>query len=173
MAQAEVKQNSAVIASKILAMPEYRAATRLYTYLGARNEVDTTSIVLDALQQGKRVYAPRIEGGAMHWGRIASFEELVTGAFGILEPPRASKQPAESQANDLCLVPGVLFQDDGHRLGQGGGHYDRFLSTFNGIRLGLAHEWQLVDSLPIEPHDIPMQIIQTEQRALRTASAPK
>ena len=121
-------------------------------FCGAGSEPDTAPLI-DALHViGHTVHLPRVEGDVMVAVRVGPSEELRPGAFGILSPSGPAVDPGTI---DLVFVPGLAFTSDGRRLGQGGGYYDRFLSQLGEgcVTIGLAFSEQLVDNLPVEPHD--------------------
>ena len=88
-------------------------------------------------------------------------DALVFGAFGILEPQ--GERPCPAGEIDLVVCPGVAFTADGRRLGRGRGYYDRYLGVpaFRGFRVGVCYAHQLVDDLPVEPHDVRMDRVIT------------
>ena len=112
-----------------------------------------------------QVAYPRVVDGELEFAMCAE-GALVPGAFGVLEPP--SWYPAVSLDRlSVVLVPGLAFTPGGGRLGQGGGHYDRLLSRLpGGIRtIGIAFDEQLVEALPMEPHDQGVHLVLTPRRA--------
>jgi 5-formyltetrahydrofolate cyclo-ligase len=157
----------------LLALDEYARAGSIALYAAARNEVDTSLILADAFASGKRVLYPAVCGAHMVLRRIETVEALQEGAFGILEPcPTGDEHQADEP--DLILVPGVAFDETGHRLGHGKGFYDRFLHHPGRTAhlVGLCHDFQLLaEPLPIDPHDIPMELLVTDQRVIRIVGA--
>jgi 5-formyltetrahydrofolate cyclo-ligase len=102
---------------------------------------------------GRHVLWPRIEAGRIVFAPCSGWEDLVPGRYGVPAPPEAFR--AEPLASDaLVLVPGVAFDEQGHRLGRGGGYYDRVLSGAGGATpVGVAFDCQIVEEVPVEPHD--------------------
>ncbi|EPE60492.1 5-formyltetrahydrofolate cyclo-ligase family protein [Exiguobacterium sp. S17] len=87
--------------------------------------------------------------------------------MGILEPTTA-----ETDLDiDTCIVPGRVFDRSGYRIGWGGGYYDRFLATYRGATIALAYDVQVLDEIPIEPHDIPVELIVTEREMIRCSQS--
>ena len=117
-------------------------------------------------EQGHTLALPRFgdKNAPMEFARFADpFEEsdLETGPFGLMQP----LAEAETVEPDVLLVPLVGFTEDGARLGQGGGHYDRWLSAHPSAKaIGLAWDCQKVDELPTEPHDVPLKAVVTPTR---------
>jgi 5-formyltetrahydrofolate cyclo-ligase len=154
--------------SNLLSLAEYSRAGCVALYASVHKEVDTTGILKDAFDSGKRVLYPALCGKDMVFRQVLELENLQEGAFGILEPcPTCIEQQADEA--DLIVVPGVAFDLSGHRIGFGRGYYDRFLQhPGSDTRLvGLCHEFQLVDcGIPAERHDIKMEIIVTDRRII-------
>lgn len=152
---------------RFLQTPEFTASTVLGLYSPVRNEVFTEEIFTVARRSGKMVAYPRVRGALLEFVAVMEREELVSGAFGILEP--GGTQAVPLAALDLIVVPGVAFDLGGHRLGYGKGYYDRFLHERRGHLAGLCFDFQLVGTLPAESHDVRMDMVVTEDRTLRFA----
>lgn len=158
------------IQDTFLATPEYLAAGSVALYCAVNNEVSTEKVIDHALLTGKLLFLPAVEGDTMFFRRINDRQDLVKGRFGIMQPASvcAAADPAEIE---LIVVPGVGFDLSGQRLGYGKGYYDRTLHSLEGKgRLtAFCYEFQLVDSLVAEKHDVNMDRIITEQRVIKTA----
>ena len=94
---------------------------------------------------------------------ISSLDELSVGTFGVREPDRNFNKRLEDFENSIIIVPGVSFSRDGHRLGYGGGYYDRFLQNYRGKSVGLCYEDMISDSIPVQEHDIAVNILITDK----------
>lgn len=140
--------------AELLASPAYREAETLATYLSLPHEVDTSGLIARAQADGKRVLVPKVLGLGKMIFVAYDPDQLVAGAFGILEP--ASDQPVPKAEIDLIHVPGLIFDPRGYRLGYGGGFYDRYLADYVGATLATAYAFQLGDLTPA-PHDIPVK----------------
>lgn len=103
----------------------------------------------------------------LHWGTYNRHDRLVVGRHGILEPPPADHVIGPPPDGALVLVPGIAFDAQGNRLGFGAGYYDRFLAVHKGLRAGLAYGFQVVDTVPAEPHDIAMDFVITDEGTIR------
>lgn len=147
----------AAICQHVEQLPCYRAADTVLTYVSMENEVDTHRLIGGALAAGRRVLVPRAgAGGRMDWVRLGSLSELRPGRFGILEAPAShppEKLPGEGA---VVLVPGLCFRPDGHRIGYGGGFFDRFLSDWSLPSVGLAYARLLGHDWQPDPHDVPV-----------------
>ena len=151
------------IAAHLLAMPEYQEAGTVFCFVGTSREIDTTAILSDALASGKRLCVPLCVGdGLMDLHQITSLDQLIPGAYGILEPP-ADTPLVDTDAVDFAVLPCLSCSHGGHRLGQGGGFYDRFLSHYRGGAVLLCRERLIREDVPVEPHDCPVPWVLTER----------
>lgn len=150
---------SAAIFSAVERLPEFRAARTVAVFAALPDE-PATDEVLARWASTRRVVLPRVEGDAMRFYACRP-DALVFGAFGILEPQ--GERPCPAGEIDLVVCPGVVFTADGRRLGRGRGYYDRYLGdpAFRGFRVGVCYAHQLVDDLPVEPHDVRMDRVIT------------
>ena len=157
----------------VLTLPVYRDAEAVALYSPLGNEVETAEIRRDALETGKRLYYPRIEDERARMVRVRSEAELVPGRYGILEPVGDQALPGHGDAALVVFVPGVAFDRSGNRLGRGSGWYDRFLGDLAVPvpRVSLAYEFQLLDGVPVEPGDRPVDVVVTEKRVIACQSA--
>ena len=155
--------SSKAIAAHLLAMPTYQAAETVFCFAGTAREIDTQPILEHVLASGKILCVPLcVEKGIMETRRITNLDQLATGTWGIPEPP--ANAPAVSPDEiDLALIPCVTCNRAGHRLGWGGGYYDRFLTHYRGGAVLLCRERLLREEIPVEPHDCPIPWVLTER----------
>lgn len=138
----------------------WQNARTVFLYCATRNEPDTRLLLSAALCEGKTLLLPKCaekQAGVMRAVHCSALEQLVPGAFGILEPEEPDNECLpDALEPDLIVVPGVVFDRSGGRLGYGGGYYDRFIAKTGGAPalVGLAYAFQIVDTLPLEPWDI-------------------
>ena len=146
------------LSEAVFALPAFCSpSAALLCYASLPDEVDTWRILQRAWQTGKTVAMPRCaKDGNMAFYRVTGMHELQSGMLGISEPA-ASCAPYVPSADDLCIVPALAFDRSGHRLGYGGGYYDRYLSRFPMITVGLCYPNCLAEQLPAEPFDIPVR----------------
>jgi 5-formyltetrahydrofolate cyclo-ligase len=155
-------------------LPEYKRAGTVLWYVSHGDELPTRDAIRRELDRGREVLVPYVDGPGLRLWRLRALEELRPGAFGILEPPPALRGAAAREAAperiDLVVVPGVAFDPLGRRIGSGQGFYDRLLARLRAdcVRAGLCYEAQVVDRVPAEPHDQPMDLVVTERRVIRT-----
>lgn len=144
-------------------MPEYQASSTIFCFVGTAHEIDTRPILTHALESGKRVCVPLCTApGIMELREISSLADLAPGAYGILEPDPTRCGVVDTDEVDLAVLPCLCCNHLGHRLGQGGGYYDRFLSHYRGGTVLLCREKLLRQEIPLEPHDYPVPWVLTE-----------
>ena len=162
----------------VTGMEEYRDAEVILAYVSYKSEVDTTALIQQALADGKYVFAPKVSGSEMEFWQISSLEDLREGYRGILEPEQSisftdwiSKHIGSKV---MMWMPGAAFDRERHRIGYGGGFYDRYLNrllqrleqttsadqmrTQSGCFMlttaALAYSCQVLEQIPYEEHDV-------------------
>ena len=157
------------IASRFLCTNEYMKAKTLLTYVSRDTEVDTIRIIHAAFANKKQVAVPKCEGkGIMNFYLIDSMDDLKEGYAGILEPDVSKCKILEDFSGSVCIVPGLSFDPEGYRLGFGGGYYDRFLSTYEGVSAGLCYGSFIKWELPRETFDTAVALLVTDRYARHT-----
>lgn len=135
-------------------------------YMPFRQEVDLRALIVEAWDRGKTVFLPKTDPVTKKMAvyEVSSFDELQPGAYGIREPTADERRKGQKEELDLVLLPGVVFDRHGYRIGYGGGYYDRFLPTLNPqtLLIGVAFSWQVVDCIPHEAHDQSLDGLVTE-----------
>ena len=167
---AQAAADSIAAAAMLIAQREFADARSVMIFLPMPGEIDARDIARAAWSAGKRVAAPKIRApGLMDAVEIRSLEQdLAPGAMNILEP--TGNDILASDELDLIVAPALAFDRRGARLGRGGGFYDRFIARHDGALVcGLAFCAQLLDELPAEPHDQPMNMLATNAEFLRFA----
>lgn len=160
------------ITQKLLASPEYADAATVLTYVSVSSEVSTRKFIECALRDGKTVAVPRcLPGHRLEFVAIASLDQLVPALFNLLEPAKDLSALTEVQmSNAICIVPALLVDTKGYRLGYGAGFYDRFLSTYSGKKICLAYQQNLSKTtLPHTEFDVAVDMIITESAVLTCA----
>ena len=157
------------IRMNLTALPDYRDAGLIHCYVSIPGEVDTWVLIGDALRGKKRIVVPFVRKGEtdlLH-SEISDLSELIQkGGMGLYRPS-GEIRPVDFQAIDLVIVPGVAFDRMGNRLGFGRGYYDRFLKKVGAIKVGLAFEFQILDSVPMGETDVPVDLVVTEEKVHR------
>ena len=144
---------------------QYQKADKIFAYWSVDSEVETSDIIIKALGDNKKVALPKCtdKDGNMKFYYIASLSDLIDGMYGIKEPP-TDNLADDFTVNSLCLVPALSFDKDGYRLGYGKGYYDRFLSAFTGVTMGLCYEECLRETLPKDCYDKKVNYIVTNEK---------
>ena len=132
-------------------------------------EIETRNMIARGWQEGKQIAVPKSdpERGNLQFFVITSFDQLKSGHYGIPEPNPDKTRPIETNAIDLVIVPGLVFDQQGFRIGYGGGFYDRFLAEYSNKTLALAFEMQLVPEIPRDSFDMPVHRLITEKKTYR------
>lgn len=170
LSQGEWKRRSDLIYEHLIASTFYQESETILIYVSAKdNEVDTHRIIDHALSTGKTVFVPVLQQkapGLMFWFGLNSRSALVRGKFDLFEPAAASDTFSVPPDSSLCLIPGCAFSSTGHRLGYGGGYYDRFLEDYRGVRIGLGFALQCNAIFPLDPFDQALHYLITEEGLL-------
>ena len=133
----------------------YQKAKTLYGYLPYNQEVRTVPILERALADGKKVAVPKVYGDTMKFIYLPDLTQVETGYAGIPEP--IADGPEGDDPTALVLMPGMAFDKEGHRIGYGGGFYDKFLAEEPGHpTIALCYAFQMVEQLPTEEFDVPV-----------------
>jgi 5-formyltetrahydrofolate cyclo-ligase len=177
----EALTKSSRIQEILFELPEFKEAKAVSFYVTkpGSGEVETEQMIKASIRMGKRVLLPIVEKTAKRLvlSELRDFDaELAPGAFNVPEPKSGYRRPMPARECDLIIVPGVVFDMHGYRLGFGGGYYDRLLREISSPKLGipfvgLAYELQVVDKLPHTRHDVAVHILVTEKRLLRFRAA--
>ena len=162
---------SARIAERVVSLDEYRRANVVLLFVPMPDEVDAWPILRDALERGKRTLAPRVDKGGSTMEAVEVLDlqrDIAPGAYGIGEP--TGTRVVAPCDMDFILVPGVAFDRSGGRLGRGAGFYDRFLGRCraDAFRCAVTFSCQMVASVPMDTHDLPVHCIATEEEIIYT-----
>jgi len=164
LSRQSVQRDSEAITQRLLSLSCVQSAQVIMTYSAIKNEPDMWSLTYTLLDMGKHVALPRVTADGLIAAEYRRDTKLDKGAYGIpqpvMRPDDTSVQP------DLVIVPGVVFDLQGCRVGFGAGYYDRFLYHSEAVKVGVCYERQLVDRIDADPHDVCMDYIVTERRVL-------
>ena len=172
MKKHDVKENSEKIISVLKDLEAFKKSSNIMIYLSFNNEVDTYKLMEYCLQRGKKVIVPfciKKERKMIPSEVIDPNKELRLNSFGYKEPYKERIREVDTQEIDLVIVPGVVFDIDGNRIGFGAGYYDRFLNRLKSSTMTIAvcYDYQIVDRVPVDRLDIPVKCIITEKRIIR------
>lgn len=158
MTEEEIVERSNALAEKFYNSPAYQAASTIYGYLPYNQEVRTVPMLQRALDEGKRVAVPKVYGEEMRFIYLEDLTQVSRGYAGIPEP--IADAPVAEDPRALVLMPGLAFDPQGHRIGYGGGFYDRFLAQEpHHPTLALCYEFQMQAHLDTEEFDIPVDTV--------------
>ncbi len=167
LSAAEVETASRAICRQLAALDSVRQAQTIALYAPVRGEVDVTSLLSGA----PTCAFPRIDGDELAFHLVRAMSELEPAPFGLREPHPAAPR---THAIDVVVVPALGFDRRGHRLGYGRGYYDRALSRMSpALRVGVCHEFQLIDQVPNVAQDEPVDLIITPSERVETHSRSK
>lgn len=167
LSQNNERMISKLISDKVLILNEIKKAKTIALYLPINNEVDTQELINGLLNKKKQITAPRyFDDKNYRFVKFSGWENLERGPFGILQP--VTKTVIDSQKIDAVIMPGLAFDSNGVRLGYGKGVYDKLLFDSKALKIGLAYDFQIVDQLPQETHDLIMNMVFSDKRLIRT-----
>lgn len=161
------KINDEKIVAQIKSLPEFQNANQILFYIPIQGEVDLTKIFAE-YNDKKDFVLPRVIYSTkdLNLYKINKMDDLEKGSYEIPEPKNDLKIIAPEDI-DLVLLPGVGFSLDGHRIGYGEGFFDRLLKKIPSPKIGIAYEFQIVKNVPAEEHDVPVDMIITEDRIIK------
>ena len=162
-----VNSDSSKIIKKILKLSEFKKAKNILLYLPIKNEVDLSPLLLNI--KNKRFILPRVEKNKLKLHVVDHISQTQKGNFNIFEP-HTHLEKITAKELDLALIPGVAFTKNGHRIGYGKGFFDRLLKKTLFPKIGVAYNFQIVNNVLGESHDVLMDIIVTEKKIYRTTS---
>ena len=158
MTEAEIASKSVRLGELFAASDLYQNAETIYFYLPYNQEVRTVPMLERALGEGKRVAVPKVYGDTMKFIYLENLDQIAKGYAGIPEP--INDEPVAEDRKALVLMPGLAFDREGHRIGYGGGFYDRFLAAEpEHPTLALCYDFQMLEKLETEEFDIPVDCV--------------
>ena len=170
--QTKISSWSKKINSHFFNLPQLKNAKKIMAYASMRKEIETFDLLEKLLDQGYLLYLPftRKDVGDLGTAQINDLDsDLKDGVYGVQEPVMKIRDEKPPEDLDLIIVPGACFTRSGYRIGYGGGYYDSFLSKHanSALKIGFCYDLFIVDSIPIEEHDVPVDIIITEKEIIR------
>ena len=158
MTEEQIVEKSLRLEELFLASEAYKNAKTIYGYLPYNQEVRTVSMLEQAQKDGKRVAVPKCYGDEMLFIYLDDLTKVEKGYANIPEP--IDDEPVADDVTALVLMPGMAFDPQGHRIGYGGGFYDKFLAKEpNHPTLALCYDFQMVEHLETEEFDIPVDTV--------------
>lgn len=154
----QIQEKSAELAKLFFATDAYRNAKTLYGYMPYNQEVRTVPILEQALRDDKRVAVPKVYGDTMRFIYVTDLTAMEESSFGIPEP--VADEPVGNDSHALVLMPGLAFDKEGHRIGYGGGFYDKFLEAEpEHPTVALCYDFQMMPYLQTQEHDVPVDLV--------------
>ncbi len=170
LSAAERQQKSRGVLQLLLQLHQFREARVIHLYLSHATEVETDTLFHLARRMNKQVAVPVIElqKKSLRFSelKVLDSDVLEPGPFKIRQPRTDFQKRVDPKSIDLWIMPGVGFDLQGNRLGQGGGYYDHVLQNIDKPRVGLAFEIQIIPHLPVETSDVPVDYVITEKRTI-------
>ncbi|MGB5809670.1 MAG: 5-formyltetrahydrofolate cyclo-ligase [Polyangiales bacterium] len=155
------------IEERVRALPPFTSARTLLSFAPIRKEVRTRAIMQAAWDDGKRVALPRVTGDELELLWVRPETKLIEGAFGVPEPPGDADRVDPGEI-EFALVPALAADSRGHRIGYGGGYYDRLLPTMpNAFSCVVAFDFQLIGEVPKLDTDVAAQTVVTDRRVIQ------
>jgi 5-formyltetrahydrofolate cyclo-ligase len=178
MSASERHEKSGSAIQNFWSLPQMKHWSTLFIYVNFRSELETLELIQLCLSQEKRVVVPLVDASAVSMIPLQIQDpekDLVPGYYGIPEPDPQKSRPVAAREIDAAIIPGSVFDINGGRLGYGGGYYDRFLvnDAPQAKRVGFAFEMQVVENVPVQPHDQPLDILITEKRIVNITHKTK
>ncbi len=162
LTEEERERLSEGIVKNLLSLRSLWDANTLLMFCPHKGEPNIMPLFSWVLQRGKRLLLPRVEGKDLKLIRVEDDTSLSPGAFCILEP--SGGEEVRPEEVDLSLVPGVAFDREGYRIGYGKGYYDRLLERLGGLKLGVCYEFQVLEEVPRDDWDMPVDLVVTEEK---------
>lgn len=164
----QYEEKSDIIRNRLVNEPYIIEGTTIALTISNYPEVDTSKLIESLWKLGKKVVVPkcRPKTRAMDFYAIENFEQLEIVYMDLKEPIPEKTELIPSNLIDVIVVPGIVYDQTGYRIGYGGGYYDRYLQNYAGTLVSLAFDVQIIDSVPKEPHDIPVHFIITETNCI-------
>jgi len=160
LSREEVLEKSKIITEKVFSLDDYKSAEVILCYISFDNEVSTEDLIKESLKN-KRVVVPVTKRSLI--SELSTLEETKENVYGIREP--VNMDPVNLKEIDIAFVPGIVFDKKCNRIGFGCGYFDRLLKKLTDVpKYALAFEFQVLDRIPIESHDVQVDYIITEEK---------
>lgn len=163
-----LEKMSDIIQFRVFLLEEYNKANLVGLYYSIGSEVSTLRLINDALNRGI-LSLPRINASNLEFAEVKSMNDLTLGKYNIMEP----KKDCKIVKPELIIVPGIVFDEYGYRIGYGKGYYDRYLLSNKCYTIGLAYDFQVLTTIPHEDNDVRINKIVTDKRILTVEEIAK
>ncbi|MBQ8868619.1 MAG: 5-formyltetrahydrofolate cyclo-ligase [Oscillospiraceae bacterium] len=156
------------IAQNLFSIKDFASAQKVLCYVSTETEVDTEGVINRLFEQNKVVAAPKMRDseGNMDFYTITALAQTQKSSFGVREPNADACNKLDDFSDSVCILPALAFDKNGFRLGYGKGCYDRFLSSYSGLKVGICYENCIFDVLPKGEFDIAADVVVTEKQII-------
>ena len=163
----EILEKSKIIKKRLFQLKEFKLADTILFYVSYGNEVYTHEMIKECIFE-KNIIVPVTDKlkRRLIISKLDNWDDLAVGSYNILEPKKEKIKQISIEDVDLIIVPGVGFDIKGNRLGHGYGYYDNLLNNSKSLKIALAFMFQIVENIPTEKHDMPLDKIVTEKRII-------
>ncbi|WP_340695256.1 5-formyltetrahydrofolate cyclo-ligase [Hydrogenobacter thermophilus] len=165
MGEEEVAFYSEKIRAGLKNLSDFKNAKRILLYCPIKKEPDLTSLIWESVSLKKEVLLPKVAHDRLRLYRIQTPQQLKPGSFCIPEPDGGDE--VDPQQVELAVVPGIVFDTRGYRIGFGKGFYDKLLKGVKGVKVGVAYSFQVLEEIPIDEWDQPVDVLVTELYILK------
>jgi len=168
LSKSELLEKSNIIKKRLFEMNEFKQASTILFYISYDNEVHTHNMIKESMSNRKKIIVPITDkdNKKLLLSELKNWNDLSHGAYNILEPRKECIIEVSLDSIDLILVPGIGFDKHGHRIGHGGGYYDKLLENATAQSIGLAFHLQVLDKIYVEKHDVSIHKIITEKEII-------
>lgn len=157
----EIDSKSQVIIDRLCQCERYICADKIYAYVNYNQEINMSILFETAWAHGKKIFVPRVNGKEMIFCRINSMDDLEKGTYGIMEPKMTCE--IDNEFAGVMIMPGLAFDKMHHRIGYGGGFYDRYLNEHpDFVKIALSYDFQVFEEIESEEFDIPVDLVISE-----------
>lgn len=157
----EIDFKSQVIIERLCQCEHYINANRIYAYVNYNQEINMSFLFEKTWANDKKIFVPRVKGQEMEFCRINSMDDLEKGAYGIMEPKITCEMDDEYAG--VMIMPGLAFDKMHHRIGYGGGFYDRYLNEHpDFVKIAMCYDFQVFEEIESEEFDIPVDLVISE-----------
>jgi len=164
----EILKRSNEILAKLKELDDFINSKVIACYISFGSEVYTHGLIKEYVNK-KDILVPVVDkkNKALLLSHLKDWKELDSGTYGILEPKNDFLRVRSYNEVELVIVPGIVFDEKGNRIGYGGGYYDRLLKRIDAKKIALAYDFQVMERIPNEEHDVRMDMIITEKRVIK------
>lgn len=169
LSEKEILDHSNSIEKSLFNLPVFKDSKNIFIFVSYKSEVNTHNIIKYCIENNKNIYVPIVdkETKTMNPSRLRDFSHLEKSYMGILEPSKDHIEFANNDLMDLVIVPGLLFDKNGYRVGYGGGFYDKFFASLKTdvIKLGIGYDFQYTaGNIEHDEFDIPVDYFLSEKK---------